>query len=183
MKSKFTLIEVILSIAIVSILFFILSQCLRSTIWTRHCNSFQLTTGIYLNSYQLRKLRDAPESIKEQFFRVANNEEPLNTQSKLKVWLNNLEVTYSDNSVNNQDDDLYTQWVEFTGNPNKLTKQQFEILKEKDLIDELKYHKWKSITNNVQNLSEEQFNTLKEADAISFPNKIKEIQNKENHNW
>jgi len=65
--------------------------------------------------------------------------------------------------------DLYNQWSKFTGNPKKLTRQQFDILKSKNLIDELKFSTWAYITGNPQSLTEEQFEALREENAISFP--------------
>jgi len=90
----------------------------------------------------------------------------------------------SEPSVQMASGELYNQWASFTGNPQKLSKQQFKVLKGKDLIKELHYSAWRVATGNPQGLTEDQFEALKEADSISFPIKetavVQETQDKEN---
>ena len=63
--------------------------------------------------------------------------------------------------------DLYSDWCDYTGNPEKLTRQQFKTLLDTDTIPELKYEKWTSITNSK--LNREQFEALKKKGLIRFP--------------
>lgn len=79
----------------------------------------------------------------------------------------------ADSNISMGSGDLYDQWSNFTGNPKKLTKQQFDILKDQDLIDELKFSTWSYVTGNPQSLTEDQFEALRKQDAISFPVKEK----------
>ena len=87
-----------------------------------------------------------------------------------KHWLNDIAgITNDTPSINSdtaQTQTVYDNWCQFTGNPKKLTKSQFDALYESDLIDEFKYSNYNKLTGNPQSLSEEEFNTLKKSKQI-----------------
>ena len=65
--------------------------------------------------------------------------------------------------------DLYSQWVAFTGNPKKLSRQQWETFYEANFIKEAEYTGWKQATGNPQGLSEKEFKVLRDKKLITFP--------------
>jgi len=74
----------------------------------------------------------------------------------------------SGSSVFNAKEDLYDRWAAFSGNPKKLTRQEFNALASDDLIKELKYDYWRTATGNPKNLSREEFECLKNKGLITF---------------
>ena len=117
------------------------------------------------------------KELKSQLFKWSCKKIELENSIKIQRWIEK----YSNSRVTESPvRDTYESWSSFTGNPRKLTRQQFDALKDENLIKDLHYANWKSSTGNPQNLSEEQFEALKKKDLIRFPQKEQEpaLENK-----
>jgi len=174
MKQRFTLPELLVVTAILLILVGMLVPALARAIrLSRHINfcshartqldlkedvkllSIEEFCGVYETEAFHPELMDLCEG-KKKFSET--------TIPIIKTKMRNIGKT-----VKVQSGDLYQQWSVFTGNPQKLSRQQFNILREKDLIEELHFDTWDRVTGNPQELSKEQFEALKANNAISFP--------------
>ena len=182
-KLKFTLIEFLVTLAICLILFGQLATALMKAKEVSLYNSFKKITSesveivapLVSNTEFLVLLRG--ETTKNEMNLIMRKEK--NIKDTTIPLLKERLAERTKNSVVLAQGDLYDQWSTFTGNPQNLTKQQFEVLKGQNLIKELEYHNWKAISGNVQGLTQEQFDALKAKDAISFPVKKAILPNQE----
>ena len=198
-KYFFTLIELLLSIAITSILVGVLAPLIIEARDTARYNEFKNIFG--------EKLVTQKEWANIRFGRPYGEDVGVDPEFSNKLRVDVVEMSFgkkkpSDSEYflewknkigkineirqgsvpENQEtgEDLYDRWAQFTGNPKKLTRQQWETLYEANLIEEVKYNVWKQITGNQQSLSEKEFNVLKEKKLITFP--VSETKN-DTQNW
>jgi len=191
-KRQFTIVELLVILGIIVILVAMLFPALSEARSRAKCINLHVNAGKMNNidckkqilSYKEFKMLEKAEATSEEINAIARGELNINTTTipLLKKRFQEY-VEASERSVQTSDD-LYSQWVSFTGNPQKLSKQQFQVLKSKGLIKELQFSTWSIVTKNPQGLTRDQFEALKEADAISFPVKeTKVTETTKVENW
>ena len=186
MKNKnFTPVEFIVIVAIIAILVGMLlpalNQARNTARWTRVCKK----ANVALNTPKGREII----SSREYFALVKSHGDDMNINheknaeelrliatgdldiSKTTIPLLQERLGQIQSSAPIDTDDLYSCWADYTGNPRKLTRQQFEVLKDKNLIKLLQYRNFKTLTSS-QDLTEEEFKVLRDSNLLAFPKRV-----------
>jgi prepilin-type N-terminal cleavage/methylation domain-containing protein len=167
---RFTLIELIVVIAIVAILAGIMLPVISKAVQTSRMKKFVEAYQDAIPADTLKNLAfeklpgEGHELAYEEFDKVADGKMKLDEAASLQPYRQG-------STAGETQGDLYERWAKYTGNPKGWTRQEFEALAAQNEIPELMYHKWAELTGNPKAFTREQFEALKAKNLVSFPAK------------
>jgi len=180
MIKKFTLIEVLVCIAIISILCAMIFPAIETAkdanlyhkLITQYgstiCGKQEMVNILHLKNEDgtYSDYPDEAKAKKEELEKICEGTKKLEQSEYFSGWikrkeefLNNLKVV--ENNSDPKYIDIYNSWIKRTRRRN-ISYDEFAVLYSKGLIKEYQYKEWVLSTGNKKELTEEQYNALLE---------------------